>query len=54
MEELIIKIENDIRVNERCLQEEVDVAIRRLLRLWISYDEELLAIIRRMEYEKTI
>lgn len=49
MEELIIKIEEDIKVNERCLQEkEVDVYIRSLLRLWITYDEELLEIIRRL------
>ena len=54
MEELIIKIENDIRVNERCLQEEVNVAIRSLLRLWITYDEELLDIIKKVQNEKTI
>lgn len=49
MEELIIKIENDIKVNERCLQEqEVDVYIRSLLNLWIIFDEELLEIIRRL------
>ena len=49
MEELIIKIENDIKVNERCLQEKAaDVYIRSLLNLWILYDEELLEIIRRL------
>lgn len=49
MEELIIKLEHDIKVNERCLKEEVDINIKRLLRLWISFDEELLEIIRRLD-----
>ena len=49
MEGLIIKIENDIKINERCLNEEVDLNIKKLLRLWISYDEELLAIIKKVE-----
>ena len=49
MEELIIKIENDIKINERCLQEkDADTFVRSLLRLWINYDEELLEIIRRL------
>lgn len=49
MEELIIKIENDIKINERCLEEkDADVYVRSLLRLWINFDEELLAIIRRL------
>lgn len=49
MEELIIKIEEDIKVNERCLQEkDADVYIRSLLNLWIKFDEELLEIIRRL------
>lgn len=50
MEELIIKIENDIKVNERCLEEEeTDRFVRALLRLWINFDEELLEIIRRLK-----
>lgn len=49
MEKLIIKIENDIKVNERCLQEKElpDYAIA-LLKFWIQYDNELLEIIRRL------
>ncbi len=50
MEELIIKLEHDIKVNERCLQEkDTDVYVRSLLRLWINFDEELLEIIRRLK-----
>ena len=45
MEELIIKIENDIKVNQRCLQEkDIHPFIVGLLELWIKYDEELLEI----------
>lgn len=54
MEELIIKIETDIAVNKRCLQEDTGSNLRKILKLWIKYDEELLAIIRRLQSEKTI
>ncbi len=48
MEELINKIKHDIKVNERCLEEPTDTDFRRLLTLWIKFDEELLEIIRRL------
>ena len=45
MYELIIKIENDIKINERCLQEDLRISCKRLLELWIDYDKELLELI---------
>lgn len=44
--ELKKKIENDIKVNERCLKEEnIHPYCVSLLELWIKYDKELLEII---------
>lgn len=49
MEELIIKIEHDISVNKRCLEESnLHPFTVELLELWIKFDEELLEIIRRL------
>ena len=37
------KLEHDIKVNERCLEEEIkDVDFKRLLSMWIKFDKELL------------
>lgn len=36
------KIEHDIAVNERCLEEKTDIDFMRLLNLWIEYDRGLL------------
>ena len=36
------KLEYDIKVNERCLEEPADTDFRRLLKLWIKFDKELL------------
>lgn len=54
MEELIIKIESDISINKRCIEENISENVKNILEIWIKYDEELLAIIRRLQYEKTI
>lgn len=47
MYELIIKIKNDIKINERCLQEDLPKSCKRLLELWIDYDKELLELINK-------
>lgn len=37
------KLEHDIKLNERCLEEEIkDVDFKRLLSMWIKFDKELL------------
>lgn len=36
------KLEHDIKVNERCLEEPTDTDFKRLLTLWIIFDKELL------------
>lgn len=40
------KILLDIEVNKRCLQEETSELVRSMLELWLTYDYELLALIR--------
>lgn len=47
MEDLIIKIESDLEVNKICLKEETSKYMQKILKLWIKYDEELLAIIKK-------
>lgn len=49
MEEIIQKIENDLLVNNRCLQENTDYFVKKLLELWIEYDKELLEMIRQVK-----
>lgn len=49
MEELIMKIESDIKINQRCINEDISDNLKNILELWIKYDEELLAIIRKEE-----
>lgn len=40
------QLEHDIKVNERCLKEEIqDVDFRRLLEVYIKFDKDLLTII---------
>lgn len=41
----IIKIKHDIDVNKRCLQEESYDYVKRIIKLWLKYDEELLEIL---------
>lgn len=36
------KLEHNIKVNERCLEEPTDTDFRRLLTLWVKFDKELL------------
>lgn len=39
------KLKNDIKVNQRCLEEEIkDTDFKRLLTVWIKFDKELLGI----------
>lgn len=40
------KILLDIEINKRCLEEELNPAIKKLLELWIKYDYELLNILK--------
>lgn len=54
LEDLKFKINTDIEINRRCMQEDIADNVRKILEIWIKYDEELLAIIRRIEYEETI
>lgn len=39
------KIEHDIKVNERCLEEKTNVEIAQILNIQIKFDKELLEII---------
>ena len=40
------KLKNDIKVNQRCLEEEIkDVDFKRLLKFYIDFDNELLEIL---------
>ena len=40
------KLKNDIKVNKRCLEEEIkDADFKRLLTMWIKFDKELLGIV---------
>ena len=49
MKEIISKIENDLKVNEKCLQEETIKPIKKLLTLWIEYDKELLRMMKEIK-----
>ena len=40
------KILLDIEINKRCLEEETNELVRKILRLWLDYDYELLSLIR--------
>lgn len=40
------KILLDIEINKRCLQEETDTLVKKILELWLKYDYELLALVR--------
>ncbi len=54
MDEIITRIELDIEINKKCLELETTEYIKRVLKLWIKYDEELLAFIKKVQLEKTI
>jgi hypothetical protein len=47
MNEVEQKILLDIEINKRCMKEDISDTHKRLLELWIKYDEELLAIIKK-------
>lgn len=49
MEELKTKILLDVEINKKCLEQDIDEVLKKILRLWINYDEELLSIIRKVE-----
>lgn len=40
------KILLDIEINKRCLAEETDILVKKILELWLKYDYELLALVR--------
>lgn len=40
------KIRHDILVNNRCLQEETNYFVKRILELWIEYDKGLLEMVK--------
>lgn len=52
MGELENKIKLDREINLKCLNEETIPEIKAILKLWIKYDEELLALVRKEEYNK--
>lgn len=40
------KLKHDIKINQRCLEEEIkDTDFKRLLTVWIKFDKELLGIV---------
>lgn len=45
IKELEEKIEHDIKVNKRCLEEKTNVELGILLNDWLKYDNKLLEII---------
>jgi hypothetical protein len=47
MNELEQKILLDYEITKRCLDEDIPESAVVILRLWLKYDEELLAIIRK-------
>lgn len=49
IEDLKTRIYHDLRVNEKCLKESTSDSISSMLKLWIKYDEELLATIKEIE-----
>ena len=52
MNELEEKIKLDRAINLKCMEDEIRPELRTLLHLWVKYDEELLAIIKKGEYNK--
>jgi hypothetical protein len=56
MNELEQKILLDYEITKRCLNEDIPSLIKKVLELWLEYDKELLAIIRKdriNEYRST-
>ena len=51
MEELKNKILLDYEINKKCIEEDLPQYIKKMLELWIKYDEELLAIIKKKELQ---
>lgn len=49
MNELEQKILLDYEITKRCLDEDIPGLIKNVLKIWLKYDEELLAIIRKEE-----
>lgn len=46
------KILLDIEINKRCIEEETNSVIKRLLELWLEYDYELLALLKEKKCNK--
>lgn len=51
MEELKNKIILDIEINKKCIEQDIDGVLKKMLQLWINYDEELLALIKKIQIE---
>ncbi len=49
MNELEQKILLDYEITKRCLDEDIPGLAKNILKIWLRYDEELLAIIRKEE-----
>lgn len=47
MNELEQKILLDYEITKRCLDEDIPGLVKNVLKIWLKYDEELLAIIRK-------
>lgn len=52
MNELEQKILLDLEINKRCIDEDIPSNVKKILELWLKYDEELLAIIRKNEIKE--
>ena len=52
MEELKSKILLDIEINKKCIEQDIDNVLKKMLKLWIKYDEELLALIKKLEVQE--
>lgn len=48
---VIFKIQYDIKINERCLKEETEYNIKKLLQSWIDFDKELIQELQSDENE---
>lgn len=51
-QQAIEMIKNDIKVNSRCLNEDIGYNARRLLEMWLDYDRKLLELLEGELNEK--
>ena len=49
MEELMVKIQLDLEINKRCLSEDIPDSVRNIIEIWVKYDLELLALIKKIK-----